>query len=230
MATRGTSAAAHATNGGFPGPEREKLAPVGLYRKFVLPRLIDLVMRDSGAAARRERLIPQAAGTVLEIGIGSGLNLPFYTREVTRLYGIDPSAELLAMARRRADSASIPVELRREWAEQLPFESGSMDTVVSTWTLCSIPDALRALQEMKRVLKPGGRLLFVEHGLSPDPHVQAWQNRINPVWRRLAGGCNLNRKIDECITSAGFAVAELQTMYLEGPRPMTFTYEGSAQA
>ena len=180
---------------------------MGLYRRFVLPRLINLAMKDKAAEARRLELIPQAKGAVLEVGIGSGLNLPFYSSAVTHVHGIDPSPELLSMARGKIESLSYTVELVCQSAEQLPLDSGSMDTVVTTWTLCSIPDPGMALREMKRVLRPGGMLLFVEHGASPDPRVAAWQRRINPIWRRVAGGCNLNRKIDELIKSAGFNIA-----------------------
>lgn len=201
---------------------------MGLYRRLILPRLIDLAMKDETAAARRSELIPKARGSVLEVGVGSGLNLPFYSSAVTHLYAIDPSPELLRMAGKKIDRVTFPVELVCQSAEQLPVDRESIDTIVTTWTLCSIPDPLGALREMKRVLKPGGCLLFVEHGFSPDPKVQAWQRRINPIWRRVAGGCNVDRKIDELIRSAGFNIARLQTTYLPGPRPMTYTYEGSA--
>jgi len=203
---------------------------VGLYRRFVLPRLIDLAMKGDAPAERRSALIPMASGSVLEVGVGSGHNLPFYSEAVTRLQGVDPSAELLAMARQRLSRAraSFPVELTCHSAERLPVDAASIDTVVTTWTLCSIPNPLGALREMRRVLKPGGRLLFVEHGLSPDAKVAAWQGRLTPMWRRLAGGCNLDRKIDALIESAGFGITQLETSYLQGPRPMTYTYEGVA--
>jgi ubiquinone/menaquinone biosynthesis C-methylase UbiE len=167
---------------------------------------------------------------VLEVGIGSGLNLPFYSPEVTRVYGVDPSVELGRLARRRAAAGSTKVEFLLQTAEEeLPLANASMDTVVVTWTLCSIPNALSALQEMKRVLKPGGRLIFLEHGRAPDPGVRVWQNRLTPFWKRIGGGCHLNRKIDELITEAGFQISELTTGYLPGPRPMTYTYQGFAQ-
>lgn len=171
-------------------------------------------------------MIPRARGSVLEVGIGSGLNLPFYTPAVTRLCGVDPSAELLAMARTNAARAMFPVELRHQPAASICLETESIDTAVVTWTLCSIADPVAALREMRRVLKPGGVLLFVEHGLSPDAGVRAWQNRLTPVWRRLAGGCHLNWKMDDVIRAAGFTIAELQTGYVPGPRPLTYMYEG----
>jgi len=149
---------------------------------------------------------------------------------VTRVYGVDPSLELQKIARTRARAASVAVEFLAQSAEEsLPLDDQSIDTVVITWTLCSIPDVSKALLQVKRVLKPTGQLIFVEHGLAPDPSVQSWQNRINPIWKPIAGGCNLNRKIDDLITSAGFEMSELQTTYLPGPRPLTFTYRGIAQ-
>ena len=185
-------------------------------------------MKGEPVAERRAALVPQAAGSVLEIGIGSGHNLPFYSAAVTRLQGVDPSAPLLAMARRKLDRVTFPVELVCQSAESLRLDARSIDTVVTTWTLCSVPDPLQALREIRRVLKPEGRLLFIEHGLSPDPKVHAWQRRLNPLWRRIGGGCNLDRRVDELIRSVGFRIAELRTTYLPGPRPMTYTYEGQA--
>jgi len=201
---------------------------VGFFRRFVFPRVIDFVMDNKDTAARRAELIPRATGSVLEVGIGSGLNLPFYSAAVTHLRGIDPSPELLAMVRKRLDAVHFPVELVCHSAEQIPVDTGSIDTVVTTWTLCSIGDPVKALREMRRVLKPGGRLLFVEHGFSRDPGVQMWQRRINPVWSRISGGCNVDRKIDELIRAGGFDITQLRTSYLPGPRFMTHTFEGSA--
>lgn len=209
--------------------EERKGIAMGLYVRFVLPRLIDLAMRHQEATGLRSKVIPAARGTVLEVGIGSALNLPFYTGAVTHLYGVEPSPELLKMARPKTSRVPFPVELLNQSAERIPLEDGQADTVVVTWSLCSIPDACAALREMRRVLKADGTLIFVEHGLSPDPRVQAWQNRLNSIWRRVAGGCNLNRKIDDLISSAGFSIRQLQTAYLQGPRPMMYTYQGFAQ-
>ena len=173
--------------------------------------------------------VPAARGVVLEVGIGSGLNLPFYTRAVTRLYGVDPSAELLAIAKPKAAAAPFPVELLNRDADRLPLAAESVDTVVVTWSLCSIADAPGALREMRRVLKPGGVLIFVEHGLSPDAGIRKWQNRLTPFWRRFTGGCHLNRKMDDLVRDAGFTIVDMRTEYVPGPRAFTFMYEGLAR-
>jgi SAM-dependent methyltransferase len=202
---------------------------VGIYAKYVLPRFIDVSMRNRETARVRGDWVPHARGVVLEIGIGSGLNLPFYTGEVSRIYGVEPSPELRKLARKRAVGKGIDVELLSQCAEEpLPLPDQSIDTVVITWTLCSIAEPTRALRQMKRVLKPSGRLIFVEHGRAPDAGVAAWQDRLTPVWRRIGGGCHLNRKIDDMLLEAGFAIDELRMKYLSGPRPMTYTYQGFA--
>lgn len=202
---------------------------MGFYGRRVLPRLIDLAMRNKEATRYRQKIIPAAAGEVLELGAGSGLNLPFYASGVRRLHALDPSEALLRMAGRKLPGAPFRVELLRGSAEEIPLAGRSVDTVVTTWTLCSIPDAAKALREARRVLKPGGSLLFVEHGHAPDASVAAWQRRIEPVWKPLAGGCHLTRHIDRLIREAGFAIAELENEYLKGPRPFTYTYCGRAQ-
>ena len=203
---------------------------MGFYTKYVLPRIIELAMKNKDAARLRAASIPQARGDVLEIGIGSGLNLPFYTSEVKRVYGVDPSLELQRMARERAAGWPVDVEFLLQSAEDpIPLPNDSVDTIVMTWTLCSIPNPAKALEQMRRVLKPGGNLIFVEHGRAPDGGVAAWQDRLNPTWKRIGGGCNLNRKVDELITEAGFHITDLTKFYLRGPRPMTYTYQGLAQ-
>jgi ubiquinone/menaquinone biosynthesis C-methylase UbiE len=203
---------------------------MGFYAKYLLPRLIDAAMRNKEAARLRAAAIPHARGEVLKIGIGSGLNLPFYSAEVNRMYGVDPSLELQRMARKRMGAEPIAVEYLLQSAEQeLPLANAAIDTVVVTWTLCSIPNAPMALQEMKRVLKTDGRLIFIEHGRAPDSRVAFWQDRITPVWKHIGGGCHLNRKIDDLITAAGFRITEMKTLYLPGPRPMTYTYQGFAE-
>ncbi len=202
---------------------------MGFYAKHVLPRLIDIAMRNKDTARLRAEWIPHARGEVLEIGIGSGLNLEFYSPEVQRVYGVDPSAELQQMARKRVGKSPVEVEFLSQSAEEpLPLPNASIDTAVVTWTLCSIPNPSEALQQAKRVLKPTGRLIFVEHGRSSDPSVVVWQDRITPMWKQIGGGCHLNRKIDDLITGAGFQIVELRTNYIPGPRPMTYTYQGFA--
>ena len=203
---------------------------MGLYAKYIWPLLIDVGMRNKDTSRLRAAWIPHARGDVLEIGIGSGLNLPYYSPEVQRVYGVDPSLELQRMARKRAAAGRLPVEFLAQSAEQpLPLPDASIDSVVVTWALCSIPDVSPALQQMRRVLKPSGRLIFLEHGRAADPRVVAWQDRLTPLWKRFTGGCHLNRKVDELIAAAGFRITELKTCYVPGPRPMTYTYQGCAQ-
>jgi ubiquinone/menaquinone biosynthesis C-methylase UbiE len=203
---------------------------MGFYAKHILPHLIDLAMRRKETVRLRAAWIPQARGIVLEIGIGSGLNLPFYSPEVRHVYGVDPSVELQRMARQRATTGLEKAEFLTQSAEEpLPLASETIDTVVVTWTVCSLPNAAKALQEMKRVLKASGRLIFVEHGRAPDPGVAAWQDRMTPLWKRLAGGCHLNRRIDELIMEAGFRISDLKLGYVAGPRPLTYTYQGVAR-
>jgi ubiquinone/menaquinone biosynthesis C-methylase UbiE len=185
-------------------------------------------MGQDEATRLRRAHVPAARGVVLEVGIGSGLNLRFYSKNVTRLYGVDPSAELLEMAAPKARETPFPVELFNQDARSLPLTSESVDTVVVTWSLCSIGDPAGALREMRRVLKPEGTLIFVEHGLSPDDAVRRWQNRLTPLWRRFAGGCHLNRNVDDLVRDAGFALIDMRTGYVPGPRAFTFMYEGRA--
>lgn len=201
---------------------------MSFYQDRVLPYLIHASMRQEAFAAYRRRVVAGASGCVLEVGVGSGLNIPHYSDEVTHLIGLDPSAKLLSMARDAAHAALRPIETLEASAESLPLEDGTIDTVVTTWTLCSIPDVSAALQEIRRVLKPQGRLLFVEHGRSPDARTSAWQDRLTPFWKRLGGGCHLNRRIGALIEDSGFHIEQITTGYMKGPRPMTFTFEGRA--
>jgi ubiquinone/menaquinone biosynthesis C-methylase UbiE len=201
---------------------------MSLYARFLLPRLIDLGMRTREVAAYRLSLVPRARGAVVEIGIGSGLNLPYYGRNVERVYAVDPSEELLHIARKKARDIDVPVKFIPCPAETLPLQSGCADTVVTTFTLCSVTDALQTLREAKRVLKPQGVLIFAEHGLAPDASVQRWQHRLNPLWRRIAGGCNLDRPIDAFISAAGFQITALDKRYMTAAKPMTYVYAGEA--
>jgi ubiquinone/menaquinone biosynthesis C-methylase UbiE len=201
---------------------------MSVYEEWILPPILDLVMRQKQLEDYRKRVVGAARGRVLEVGVGSGLNFPFYGDQVEHLYGLDPSQRLLAIARRRATAVKLPIELLPASATAIPLGDNSIDTIVMTWTLCSIPDAAAALREMRRVLKADGKLLFVEHGLSPEPGVVRWQHRLTPVWRRVAGGCHLDRKIDQLMRGAGFDVSQLETGYAPGPRPMAFMYQGCA--
>ena len=179
---------------------------MGFYQDQIVPLLINWSMRQRNLAAYRGRIIPAAEGRVLEIGIGSGLNLPFYSRNVTHVIGLEPSPRLLIMARRVERAGSGPIEFIEGSAEAIPLKDASGDTVVTTWTLCSIPDAPRALRDMRRVLRPGGRLLFVEHGRAPDPNVVWWQDRLTPLWSRFNAGCHLNRDTAAAVERAGFTL------------------------
>jgi ubiquinone/menaquinone biosynthesis C-methylase UbiE len=201
---------------------------MSLYSRYVLPTLIDVAMQRDELNGLRSANIPLARGVVVEVGIGSGLNLPFYSASVTKLYGVDPSGELLARASSRAEHVRFPVEFLQQDAQRMALADGTADTIVTTWSLCSVSDPVRALGELRRVLKPGGLFIFVEHGLAPDERVRTWQNRLTPAWRRVAGGCHLNRKIDDLIRSAGFTITELHAGYIPGPRVAAFIYDGRA--
>ena len=201
---------------------------MGFYDRHILPRLLDLAMRSRVLDRYREQAIAAARGAVLEIGVGSGHNLPLYGPAVAHVVALDPSPALLHLAAARRAGAHTPVALVRASGERLPFAASSFDTVVTTWTLCSIADPLAALREMRRVLKPAGQLVFVEHGLSPEAAVARWQHRLTPCWRRIGGGCHLDRKIDDLVRAAGFRLGSLETGYMSGPRPWTYLYRGRA--
>ncbi|WP_354221324.1 class I SAM-dependent methyltransferase [Bradyrhizobium sp. F1.4.3] len=201
---------------------------MGFYQDRILPWLTHLAMRQAQLVPYRTRVASGATGRVLEMGIGPGLNLPFYGSGVEQIIGLDPSPRLLDIARDAGRTSMAPLELIEGTAEAIPLETASIDTVVTTWTMCSIPDIDRALSEARRVLKPGGKLLFVEHGRAPEPSMQWWQDHLTPPWKRLAGGCHLNRPIAELIGNNGFAVEDLQLGYMPGPKPMAFIYEGQA--
>jgi len=202
---------------------------MSFYEQHILPHVINLAMRKRELLPYRQRTLEHAQGRVLEIGIGSGLNLPHYDTRAREIVGLDPSPRLIAMTRRLAERHAVPVELIEGSAEAIPLDRHSIDTVLTTWTLCSIPQVSVALAEMRRVLKPGGNLLFVEHGRAPEPSVRSWQDRLTPAWKCVGGGCHLNRPIRELIERAGFSILYLETGYMKGPRPMSFMYEGRAQ-
>jgi ubiquinone/menaquinone biosynthesis C-methylase UbiE len=202
---------------------------MGFYNDFILPGLINLAMRNKELRPFRERVIGAAEGRVLEIGVGSGMNLPFYRAPVSEVLALEPAPRLLNMAKSASRASAIPVNFLKASAEAIPLDEYSIDTVVTTWTLCSIPQAATALAEMRRVLRPRGRLLFAEHGQAPDASVRRWQDRLTPAWRYIGGGCHLNRPISSMIEAAGFRIDRIETSYIPGPKPMTFMYEGSAR-
>jgi ubiquinone/menaquinone biosynthesis C-methylase UbiE len=201
---------------------------MGFYASQVAPCLTHLSMRNRTLVPYRQRVLAAATGRVLEVGIGSGHNLPFYGPQAREVLGLDPSPRLLQLAARAAGGTARPVSLIEGSAEAIPLEDRSVDTVVTTWTLCTIPEPIRALEEMRRVLRAGGQLLFVEHGRAPDARVQAWQDRLNPAWCRFSGGCNLNRPIRGLIESAGLRVQHVESGYARGPKMMAFFSEGRA--
>ncbi|HLG90052.1 MAG TPA: class I SAM-dependent methyltransferase [Alphaproteobacteria bacterium] len=202
---------------------------MSFYQRYVIPRLTHMAMGQKQLLPFRQRVIGAAEGRVLEIGIGSGLNFSLYGAAVTSVIGLEPSPELLRMARPRAEAAATPITLLDASAETMPLDSGSIDTVVTTWTLCTIPNAARALAEMRRVLRPSGALLFVEHGRAPEPGVACWQDRLDPLWSRLTGGCHLNRKMDDLISGSGFRIEALDNARIPGPRTHTYFYQGHAR-
>ena len=200
-----------------------------LYNKHVLPNLVHFACSLRPAMRQRDKVVPIAHGRVLEVGLGSGLNLPYYdASKVSKVWGLDPSPEMIKMAEKRARSVDFEVEFIALPGEAIPLETSSADTVLVTYTLCTIFDVNRAIQEMARVLKPSGELVFCEHGVAPDASVRRWQNRINPVWKRIGGGCLLNREIPTLIEQGGFRIKEMKAMYIPGWRPASYNYWGTA--
>lgn len=202
---------------------------MGWYEKHVLPRLIDAACSQKPMRRLRERYVPQAHGDVLEIGIGSGLNLAHYGAGVTSLTGLDPAAELTERAARRARELNRPVHMLGVSGEEIPADDARFDSLVCTWTLCSIPNVYAALREMHRVLKPGGRLYFIEHGRAPEPAVLGWQRRLEPLWKKIGGGCHLTRQADVLIQDAGFRLEALDGGYEPGPKFAAYMTHGVAQ-
>ena len=203
---------------------------MSLYDKYVLPKFLNCACGSNPVARQRQKVVPLVEGKVLEIGIGSGLNLPFYDKsKIDELWGLDPSEELSDMAKKVADSENIEVNFISSGAEEIPLPDKYFDSVLITYTMCTIPEVARANKEIKRVLKRGGKLIFCEHGEAPDENIRKWQKRINPFWGKLAGGCNINRKIPSLIQNAGFEIVELEEMYLpKTPKIAGYNYWGYA--
>ncbi len=203
---------------------------MSLWADHVLPHLVEKACRSAAILDERKRWVPRAHGQVLELGVGSGLNLAFYdAAKVSKVTGIDPSAALLARAARRASTAPVPIELVRGHAEQLPFPDRAFDSAVITYSLCSVDDPARVLADLRRVLRPGGELVFVEHGLARDPSVRRWQRWLTPMWRRVGGGCHLDRDIAAILRDAGYRSDDLHADYAEGARWLSYTFEGTAR-
>ena len=201
---------------------------MGLYDKYILPKCLNFAMKAPAMENLREQLVPLAEGKVLEVGIGSGLNLPFY-RDDVNVTGVDPSPELQVYARQIAKKRGMKVAFLTQGGESLPINDNAFDSVVMTWTLCTIPKPDLALAEIKRVLKPGGKIIFAEHGEAPDEEVRKWQNRIDPIWQMIAGGCHLNRRIETLYNCEGFAFDQIEKGYIPGPRWATYNYRGIAR-
>ena len=203
---------------------------MGWYDDRILPKLVDLSCATKPIHKQREKVVPLAAGDVLEIGFGGGLNLPYYDRDqVRKVWGLEPSAGMRKRARKLIATTDIDVELIDLPSEEIPLLDNSVDTVLVTYTLCTIADVSAALAGMRRVLKPDGRMLFTEHGRAPDIGVRRWQERLNPGWKKLAGGCNMNRDIAGIIEDAGFSLAEDNRMYIPGIRILSYNYWGTAK-
>jgi len=202
---------------------------MGLYAKFILPRAIDSACGVEPAQRQRAKVVPKARGRVLEIGFGSGLNLPFYDAgKVEHIWALEPSNEMWRLARERIDLSTLSIEHVVANAESIPLETACADSVVITYTLCTVVDVTAALAEIRRVLRPDGALIFCEHGAAPDAAVRKWQDRVNPLWKCIGGGCNLNRDIPGLLKSGGFVIRTLDTLYLPGWKPASFNYWGTA--
>ncbi|MDX1404470.1 MAG: class I SAM-dependent methyltransferase [Woeseiaceae bacterium] len=204
---------------------------MSLYSERILPHAINYLCSLKPNMKQREKIVPQAAGDVLEVGFGSGLNLPYYDADrVRKVWALEPSEGMRQKSRPLIEQSTLDVEFIDLPGEQIPLDDASVDTVLVTYTLCTIEDTVQALEGMRRVLKPGGQLLFCEHGLAPDANVQKWQTRLNPVWTRVAGGCRMDRNIPALIDEGGFTIKVDERMYIPGPKILCYNYWGSAVA
>jgi ubiquinone/menaquinone biosynthesis C-methylase UbiE len=203
---------------------------MSFYEKYILPRFLNCACASEPITYQRKKVVPLAEGKILEVGIGSGLNLPFYNKsKIIEIWGIDPSEELNAMAKRVAAEENINVKFITSSAEDIPFPNNYFDTVLITYTMCTIPSVLKANEEMRRVLKSGGKMIFCEHGVSPDESIKKWQKRLNSIWGKIAGGCNINRDIPMLIKSSGFKIVMMDEMYLpKTPKIAGYNYWGYA--
>jgi ubiquinone/menaquinone biosynthesis C-methylase UbiE len=202
---------------------------MGLYSNVIFPRFLNAFMSSGQFKKQRSKLLSSVSGDILEIGFGTGLNLEFYPDHVRKITAIDPNAGMNKVAQRNIKNSDIEVDSRVLSGENLPIEDRSFDSVVCTWTLCSIPDAAAALREVRRVLRPGGKFFFVEHGLAPDPNVAKWQHRLTPIQKVIGDGCHLNRPIDAMITGEGFGLSDLETFYMpKAPKFAGYMFRGIA--
>jgi ubiquinone/menaquinone biosynthesis C-methylase UbiE len=204
---------------------------LGFYDKYILPKFLNCACGSKPINYQRDKIVPLAKGVVLDVGIGSGLNIPFYNKsKIDYLYGLDPSEELIKLAKPVAKKNEFEIEFLQCGAEAIPLPDNSIDTVLITYTMCTIPDIKLSNSEIMRVLKTEGQLLFCEHGLAPDKNIAKWQRRINPIWNKIAGGCNLNRDIPNLITSSGFKILNMEEMYLPStPKFAGYNYWGVAK-
>ena len=204
---------------------------MSFYAERVLPHLINAACSTKPQHKQREKIVHLAKGDVLEIGFGSGLNLPYYEAgNVRKIFGLEPSEGMRRKAQPMLDASSIDVEFIDLPGEEIPLETDSVDTVLVTYTLCTIPDARAALEGMRRVLKPDGQLIYCEHGVAPDEDVRKWQGRLNTPWSKIAGGCNMNRDIVGLIEEGGFEITMDERMYIPGPRILNYNFWGTAKA
>ncbi|MBW2477797.1 MAG: class I SAM-dependent methyltransferase [Deltaproteobacteria bacterium] len=202
---------------------------MSFYNNYILPNLTDFVCRLALVNRQRQKIVPLAFGKVLEVGLGSGLNLPFYDHtKVEKLWGLEPSPRSMQKAKKRSATVKFKIDFLESSVMQIPLESCSANCILTTYTLCTIPDIKGALQEIARVLKPQGQLIFCEHGKAPDPEVSCWQDRLNPFWKTFSGGCNLNRDIPHLITRNGFSIKQMQSGYISKPRTLSYHYWGIA--